>query len=66
MEKVKSEKKRETPIGRRQLAAVLVFVLVMILALIPGVMAGDPTGARTLEEDPAIQQTVFAKIQART
>ncbi len=52
MEKVKNEKKRETPIGRRQLTAVLVFVLVIILALIPGVMAGDPTGARTLEEDP--------------
>ncbi|RJS80862.1 ammonium transporter, partial [Methanophagales archaeon] len=24
----------------------------MMLALIPGVMAGDPTGARTLEENP--------------
>ncbi len=52
MKKVKSEKKRETPIRRTQLTAVLVFVLVMILALIPGVMAGDPTGAKTLEENP--------------
>ncbi|MDI6881192.1 MAG: hypothetical protein QMD16_17850 [Desulfitobacteriaceae bacterium] len=39
----------------RQLTAVLVFMLVMMsmtLTLISGVMAGDPTGARTLEENP--------------
>jgi len=40
MEKVKTEKERETPIGQRQFTAVLVFALVIILALIPGVMAG--------------------------
>jgi len=34
------------------LTAVLVLALVMMLALISGVMAGDPTEARTLEEDP--------------
>ncbi|MFZ2070924.1 MAG: hypothetical protein WAV32_04900, partial [Halobacteriota archaeon] len=44
---------RKTPIGRRQLSIVLVLVMLsMILALIPGAMAGDPTGARTLEENP--------------
>ncbi len=53
MAEERSEKKRETPISQRRLAAVVVFVLVMmILVLIPGVMAGDPTGARTLEENP--------------
>lgn len=30
----------------------LLVMLSMILALIPGVMAGDPTGAKMLEEDP--------------
>jgi len=48
----KTESEKETPVGHRQLTAVLVLALVMMLALIPGVMAGDPTGARTLEENP--------------
>lgn len=44
---------RETSVGRRQLSIVLALVMVsMILALIPSAMAGDQTGARTLEENP--------------
>ena len=51
MEKEKSE------ISGRRLTAAVVLVLALvtlsaILALMPGAMAGDPTGARTLEEDP--------------
>jgi hypothetical protein len=49
MEKLKSG------ISGRQLTATVVLALVTlsaILALMPGVMAGDPTGARTLEENP--------------
>jgi len=43
-------------IGKREISvrrlAMMLMILSMIIALIPAVMAGDPTGATTLEEDP--------------
>jgi Amt family ammonium transporter len=47
MEKVKSE------ISVRRLTAVLLLVLIMTLALIPGVMAGDPSGESMYVGDQA-------------
>ncbi|HID20364.1 MAG TPA: ammonium transporter, partial [Methanophagales archaeon] len=41
--------KREISVRRLAMGLVM---LSMIIALIPAVMAGDPTGGSTLEEDP--------------
>lgn len=48
-------KKTKEKISMRELTSVLASALMMlgiVLILIPGAMAGDPTGAVTLEEDP--------------